>query len=433
MNKINNKSLENFKNLPILKLTGNFIGISAENKVKVNIEFINQTGEKIFEEKIARLNWQGNSSLVFPKKNYSLSLFEKDGVTKYNIKLFQDVPENNKYHLKANYIDPTHARNIVMARILNDLYKNPLPNRSIIDGFPIILYINGRKKGLYTLNLKQSAKLYGLDKKNPNHLMFRAEKNTHDHINTKPCAFRALSTNNTPNHPMVDWRDKLKKNTSSRDRDKLNRLIQWVMDCENNPTKFKKENSQYWNTEYLIDYYIHSYIFGMLDSLARNMNILTYDAKIWYPTFYDMDSSLGLFWNGSIFPTNKKFPDEYQTGDSLLWELVSKAYKEEIKDRYKELRKEKLSGENIKKYLEEFINEIPEEEYIEEQKNFKYTGGIKFIIKNNPIINQILHTIYPKRWYKINPERWGNKNFKLNHIKKWIDERLDFVDSQITF
>ncbi len=246
MNKINNKSLENFKNLPVLRLTGNFIGISAENKVKVNIEFINQTGEKIFEEKIARLNWQGNSSLVFPKKNYSLSLFEKDGVTKYNIKLFQDVPENNKYHLKANYIDPTHA---------------------------------------------------------------------------------------------------------------------------------------------------------------RNMNILTYVAKIWYPTFYDMDSSLGLFWNGSIFPTNKKFPDEYQTGDSLLWELVSKAYKEEIKDRYKELRKEKLSGENIKKYLEEFINEIPEEEYIEEQKNFKYTGSIKFIIKNNPIINQILHTIYPKRWYKINPER----------------------------
>ena len=33
---------------------------------------------------------------------------------------------------------------------------------------------------------------------------------------------------------------------------------------------------------------------GGVDSLGKNLKINTFDGKVWYPTFYDMDTMLGI-------------------------------------------------------------------------------------------------------------------------------------------
>jgi hypothetical protein len=73
-----------------------------------------------------------------------------------SIKLKKDFGwgKTNKYVLKANWIDYSHARNIVCANVWSEMIKNrddyndlPVelresPNNGAIDGFPVFVYYN---------------------------------------------------------------------------------------------------------------------------------------------------------------------------------------------------------------------------------------------------------------------------------------------------
>ena len=345
-------------NLPVLRLTGDTTGMTKEQEVVMTGEFVDVHGEPLFDNKVIRVKWQGSSSIWYDKKNYSIKMFESDGETKFNYKAFDDVDANNGYHLKANFIDAWHCRNIVTVNLAKDLYKKPLPSnaRGCIDGFPIIVEINGEKQGIYTWNLKQHKSVYGLDENNPNHLMYRANTN-----GTDTCNFRALSTNNMADST-TDWEDRFPETNTAENRAKLNRLISFVMDSDD--ATFKSDFSQYLDLDYTIDYWILCYFGGFTDSVAKNMNIVTYDGNIWYPTFYDCDTTWGINWNGSEqTPYNVQCPSEYQAPNNLLWERLVANFPQEIYNRYYELRDTYLNADEVIRRMQEFIDSIPEEEY----------------------------------------------------------------------
>ena len=88
----------------------------------------------------AEVKWQGSSSLNYPKKNYTAKFYEdnaKSTKQKINIQLNTDSRKwgnENKFVFKANYIDKTHARNVVSARIAGKMLKtrsdyNNLPEK----------------------------------------------------------------------------------------------------------------------------------------------------------------------------------------------------------------------------------------------------------------------------------------------------------------
>ena len=372
-------------NLPRLNLVGDITGISADTKVTLDTELLDVYGEPIFTNKKCTLKWQGSSSLGYPKKNYSYTLFESDGTTKFKPIMFDDVGGENKYHLKANYIDWTHARNIVIARLTKEAYKSNLPNnaRGCIDGFPILVYINDVKQGIYTFNLSQSAKVYKLDDTNENHLMYRAEWNTANHA----CGFRQLSTSDN------DWEERFPETGLSENRAKLNRLISFVMNS--NDDEFKNNFNQYMNLEYAIDYWIWAYYLGMIDSLARNLNLVTYDGLIWYPTFYDMDNAFGYGFIGT-YNADIQCPNNYQCTDSLLWERLSTIFASEIKERYNELRNSTMNSTYVYSKLKEFVDAIGYEEYTYDKN----------------IWSGILGT-----------------ELTMNDIKQWIINREEYCDS----
>ena len=385
--------------LPRFNMVGDISNMSKTNPKTLDIELLDVYGTPIFNNKKATVKWQGDSSLSHPKKNYAIKMFENDGTTKFKYKFFDDVKANDGYHLKAEYQDSsTHARNTVLARLTKSAYKNPLAARCCIDSFPIEIYINGEYQGLYNWNLKQHKSVYGLDDANPNHLMYRASSN--ETLPT-PCNFRALSTNNEEDVPS-DWEDRFPETNTAENRAKLNRLITFIKDSDD--ATFKANFEQYMNLEYTLIYRISCQVFNMVDSLAKNMNILTYDGNIWYPTFYDMDSTLGISW-GMLFnsgaklqPTNE-YPTGYGCSNSLLWEKFDRCFAEEIKQRYAELRTGVYAYDNIINQLQTYINLIPQ-------------------------------SCFDRDWAK-----WTacpHEGYGLDYIKTFMTSRLKYVDGLMT-
>jgi hypothetical protein len=96
--------------LPILKLTGDTSAMTKDNAVDLQYVYGDRNGT-------ASVKWQGNSSLFYPKKNYTIKFdtaFEAAA----------GWGEQKKYCLKANYIDHSHARNVVSAKLWGQVVKS---------------------------------------------------------------------------------------------------------------------------------------------------------------------------------------------------------------------------------------------------------------------------------------------------------------------
>ena len=67
-------------------------------------------------------------------------------------------------------MDSTHIHNTGLCRYFSDIYDEPNPSqqmqpkvRNQIDGFPMLLYINGRLEGIYNFNLDKNAVTLGYE------------------------------------------------------------------------------------------------------------------------------------------------------------------------------------------------------------------------------------------------------------------------------
>lgn len=96
--------------LPVLNLYGDVNTMTKSNAVAVNYIFGEKSGT-------ALVNWQGSSSLSAPKKNYTI---EFDNA----FEVVDGWGEQNKYCLKANFIDHSHARNLVSAKLWGQVAKS---------------------------------------------------------------------------------------------------------------------------------------------------------------------------------------------------------------------------------------------------------------------------------------------------------------------
>lgn len=316
---------------------------------------------------------QGSSSMNYPKKNYTVKLYSDEARETKLKKDFKDWNHpGNKFVLKANYIDHSHARNIVSARLWGEIVKSrpdyeslPVemrnaPNNGAVDGFPVKVYYNGTYEGIYTWNIGKDDWMWGMDEDNPNHILLCAETNTDGVFRDTPCNFRALWSG----WDETDWSVEVGTNSASL-KTSLNNLIQFVMD--NDGEAFRNGIGNYLDIQSAIDYYIFMYDICGLDCLARNMLLATYDGTKWICGAYDLDSTYGLRPNGQSFvSTSFKCPEDYQERFSLLWERIEANFISELKARQAELRKTVLSYSNMVNHFERFMDTIGCELYAED-------------------------------------------------------------------
>lgn len=367
-----------YDDMPKVFLTGSeFSNMNTtKNEVKMWLEYISKTDK--FKAAI-KIKFQGNTSLTFPKKNFTIKMYTDDTYEDKLKKSFKDWNHNgNKYVLKANYVDHAHARNIISANLWSEIVASradydslPVemrtsPRNGAIDGFPIKLYVNGTYQGVYTWNIGKDDWMWGMDEDNADHILMCAETNDNGKKISTPCNFRALWSGSNESY----WTVEVGTNSTSV-KTALNNLIQFVMD--NDGDNFRNGIGQYLDIQSAIDYYIFMYDICGLDGLAKNMLLATYDGKKWICGAYDMDSTFGLWYDGSKFvSTEYACPEDYQETNSLLWERIEKNFMHELKARQAELRASVLSYSNIVTHFERFMDVIGLELY--EEDLTIYTG-----------------------------------------------------------
>lgn len=362
--------------LPKLFLTGDTTGISKKNAVDMKVEYVNSG--KNFTDKCT-LKYQGTSSLNYPKKNFTIKLGSKVDL---------GFGQQKKYCLKANYIDHSHARNIVSARLWSEIVKsresyNKLPvqlknspNNGAIDGYPIKLYLNGKYEGLYTLNVPKDAWMFGMDDSKDEHCVLCGE-------DYGSGCFRAPAKIDGK-----DWSDEIHDTVPTTILTRWNEVIDFVMNSTDE--EFKAGIDDYIDLQSLIDYYIFAYVSCGIDSMGKNQIYCTYDGVKWYASMYDMDSTWGLYWDGSSFVSAEyKCQEEYESmvdgrPGNLLYLRLANVFSKEIIERYNTLRKSVLSIKNVICKFEEFTDLISSDLYTEDGEIYtgipsKTTNNIKQI------------------------------------------------------
>ena len=347
-------------------------------------------------EKYATLKVQGSSSVAYEKKNYTIKFYtDKNCTEKFKTDL--GWGREYKYVIKANWIDKTHSRNIVTAKIASKIQKKynlfeNTPNYGVIDGFPIEVYLNNEFYGLYTLNIPKDEWLYNMDDKNDNHIVMIGDQ----HLPTTEFRKKANFTN---------WQCEVGV-ANDQTLEKFNRLVDFIKNSTDE--EFKQSLDQYVNIDAAINYYIIIQVFYLSDNYGKNLVMATYDGKIWYPTLYDLDTSFGTLFNGrDEFPADSIVNIE----NNLLFEKLNRNFSNEIAKRYFELRQDILSEQSIVYEIDKFYNSIPRSLFQRETEKWGTDipgydiSQMKTFIKNRlPVIDELMRKKYTKNQLRIDDQ-----------------------------
>ena len=345
--------------MPVLELNGDTTGMSKDYAVDLGYKYGDLSGT-------CSVKWQGSSSVLIGTK--------VGGKYNFTIKFDQafEAAEGwgaqKKYCTKANVIDFSHARNVVNAKLWGQIVKSRstvptelanLPNAGAVDGFPIIITLNGKFHGLYTFNIPKDGWMFGMGE-GTNEAIICADKWV------DACAFKTEA--------LVDGSDfKLEYATDEKNADwvaeSLNRLITACINSDG--TDLDTTIAQYLDWQSAIDYLIFTTLVSGHDMTQKNYLLVTFDGVKWYFSAYDMDSTHGLYFNGE-----KWLPADYAPNfvtysmSHRVMELVVKYKKDELKARYAELRNMVMSESNVATTLANFVGAIPSTVYAQDAKKW---------------------------------------------------------------
>ena len=364
---------------------------------------------------LPQMDVQGTSSQFYPRKNYKM-WFPED----YKLRE-SSIPES-AYTMKADYMDSSHALNTGLAKVAHNLLTKitPLPPqledptiRHAIDGFPIVIFqedpITDERicLGAYNFNNdEKNAATFGYPF-NDTAEVWEGQDNSGDRTNFK-------NWDTSDRKLKDDWDGRFEKYS---DTTAINRVGSWISSTEGDIEKFINEYDEYIDLDSFISYYLFVEIFGMVDSLAKNLFLATWDKMKWYTVFYDLDTAIGLNNEGVLtFPYNIEVGDVMGTAnvwngdDSVLWANIVEAFPEKIEAMYKRMRTNGIDYKSIVKTLiDEQIHLIPEALY-------NYDSQYKYI---DPLINEGIGTYL-----------YIAQGSRENHIKWWVQNRLEYLDSK---
>ena len=296
--------------IPIIKFEGNVEGMTGDIYKYLTIDYTDPLDpSKRFRQEQCIVKWQGTSSLEYPVKNYTIELRNGGNVWEYAPK-DNWIPEK-RYTLKANFMDSSGYNNIGSAKLIYDYFrksnmfypqeiKNP-KTRSVVDGFPVKLYVNGESKGIYMFNIDRYAE---------NNYGFAGEQAVVSYeIGVNSVSGAGAFANDTWSSIRSEFEmryhyggdESVVCETITIDGEpttvlkagyhsELQNLVSWV--CNSTIEEFRSELKEHFELNFLIDYYLWVIMLGLVDNLGKNMVLTTFGMNgegnvIWYPSLYD--------------------------------------------------------------------------------------------------------------------------------------------------
>lgn len=389
--------------IPMVFINGVLPTSKSEGDLPVIVNYC--SAKKNFTD-YATLKVQGDSSASYPKKNFTLKLFKDSNRKTKSKHSFRDWDERNKFVLKANWIDHTHARNVVNARLWSQIVRSrsdfaTLPEELrtanlAIDGFPVRVYNNGIYQGLYTWNIPKDG-MYNVDDDIDSNCIINSEMN-----NDQSCAFNGTSITN--------WSDELHDSMPAVIANGWASVLSFA--STSSDSDFVANINDYIDLQSVIDFDIFARVICLVDNLCKNQIFFTYDGAKWYEGAYDLDGTWGLpptirswFTYNTVFQNGYVAYADYGV-ENKLYTRVETLFASDFKARYTELRESVLSEDNIIYQFETFINAISSDLYaLDYDEN---TAGGAFV--NIPYKTQST----------------------LQQIKEFVPQRLAYMDSVIS-
>lgn len=373
-------------------------------------------------KKCVILNAQGNSSMLFVKKNISVAFcgseWDEEKTPSLNI---GDWVSQDSYHLKAYYTDYFRGTATVGYKLYDQINKergrfwSRAPEGSIKakdlnekarcypDGFPCAIYLNGNFYGLYSWQLKKNKDNMNMKKSAEAHIHLDGTLNDNNlwrgdvrwtafEVRNPKTLYTMTGEKYDGDHPqeLIDETSSYYDLETDDEKVKANKQMtakvkQYILTLSNyfgqlkaledngaNQNTIKNQLEEYFDVPGLIDYICFHYAINNFDGFAKNWQWFTYDGIKWFVAPYDLDCTFGNFWTGDF-----TLPAEFNQASSaytykdleltgpIYW--IRMYYWAEIKERYKELRDNGiLSPENIKSVMENWYYRFGHSNYSQE-------------------------------------------------------------------
>lgn len=336
--------------IPKLHFEGDISGMEEKSDIR-NISFRYENGKETISG-YAEIKPQGTSSLAYDKKNFTIKFYE-DSQHDNKMKINVGWGDQYKYCLKANWVDRTHSRNVVTAKLASQVWQKydlltQAPKNGLVDGFPIEIYNNGEFYGIYTFNIPKDTWQFGMDEDNPDHIVVGGE--TYNPTNL----FQELPDFNS-------WEVEVGE-ANDATLEKLTRMFDFVLNSTDE--EFRANFEEYLDLDAALNYYIMVDYCHLADNHGQNMLIATYDGLKWYLSLYDLDTSWGTRWNGGEL---HRYQEELlDMSRNNLFARMEKCFGKELSDRYFELRETILNKGYVMNEFESFENQIPTMSFIRE-------------------------------------------------------------------
>ena len=351
-------------------------------------------------KKYATLEVQGSSSASFPKKNWTIALFNDEAKTSgFKLRIGEWV-EHSEFVFKSNWIDATHARNLISNHIWEDIVQSregyPKRENEIayvesytgqtwrfdsgalthVDGFPAEVYINGGFYGIGTFNLGKKRENYDLISSNQNHIQLAAA--THA---------------NFYSYKAAEWEI---RNPKTPDANFLTKINAWFAANALSGQAFKDAFPTNHDVKNAVDFFLLAEFIQSPDMYTKNLMVTSWDGVKFYFLPYDMDTTFGLQWDGLTFTGW-----ETSIRSAGFWNKFYSAYTAEIKARYAELKAKGIfSLDNVYKHADRINKTFGLELYKKEQAQWTDIPS-----------NSIIYAGFPQ-------------------IYEWTKNRLIWLDSQ---
>lgn len=311
-----------------------------------------------------KMKWQGTSSIKFPKKNFTITLYSDSTCsTKMPIALREKWGAQSKYCLKANFIDSTQCRNVVAAQLWGQVvqsrsqtsasYQNlaAAPNYGAVDGYPILVFINDEYAGLYTMNIPKDDWMFGMEDGEGTNVVLCGEGGHASYFIEDAVIDE------------TDWSYEVSPADKSwvlGSFNKINAAANMPEDGASAISAKKAALEACVDINSVIDYAIFLDALGLTDNQAKNMIMLTYDGVTWIASAYDLDTAFGNHWSGAGY-LSPITTDVYKL--NVLLTSVVRLYANEFNARKTALLNGVLNKKNIVYMLYNFCIDVPQEAF----------------------------------------------------------------------
>ncbi len=339
--------------LPVLKLSGDNSEETKDNKVTLSYVWKDRQGTLTSK-------WQGSSSIAFGQKiggkmNHTIEFDEA-------FEVVEGWGVQKKYVLKADVVDGSHFLNVFGAKIWGQMAATrtddpdglaSMPNYGAIDGFPVIVELNGEFIGLYTWTIPKDAWMMGMGSGEQEAIL---------------CADQHVSATQFKAEAVCDGSDfKLEYVTNEDDaawvKTSLNAMINACINSDG--TDIDTNVAQRLNIQSMIDDMIFVTLFDGHDNSDKNYTISTKDGVRWFIGQYDMDAILGNWYDGSYYRPATDWLRNFfwWSKHNRAAELIYTYKRAELKARYLELRAGVLSDDNVITTITNYVTQIPDNVY----------------------------------------------------------------------